>query len=279
MKPNRTRLKVRLAVRHVPSIKRGLRALVSVEQILDAWFATQDPIGSTEENARRKIAPQFARDWVQIHARIQDTQKLRAALGRLYADSWVLGEDLTTYELARALRVTKAAPSRRQLERSMRINWNQWKPGNRAAARLLSRPRGLERLLQEREIVIRGISRTALDRIGTRLADGLARGDTRESLAASIEAIVGDAERALVIAGTEGSRAVIQASMDLYRDSGVEMVEYLVADPCDLCQENYEASPQPIGEPWPAGDPPVHPNCMCDLAPYVVDTSFIRNDE
>jgi hypothetical protein len=66
----------------------------------------------------------------------------------------------------------------------------------------------------------------------------------------------------------------VQASRDLYAESGVEQVQWLVADPCDECQENLDQSPIGIDEEWINGDPPVHPNCMCDIAPYVVDTGL-----
>ena len=96
------------------------------------------------------------------------------------------------------------------------------------------------------------------------------------SSAILIDELIDDPVRALTIAQTETSYAVVQSSLDLYAESGVEMVEYLVADPCDLCSENEAQSPQPIGESWPNGEPPVHPNCMCDIAPYVVDTALIN---
>lgn len=272
MKPNRTRLKTRLAVRHVRSVRQGINALVSVEQILDAWFATHDPIDSTEGNTPRTISTQMARDWAKVHVQIKDKEVLYNALGRIYADSWVLGEDITDYELARALGLRKAAPSPKQLRRALAINWASWKPGNRAAARLVAPPNGLKRLLDARGLKIEGLTRTTLDRIGTSLAQGLKQGLSRRAMAKDLNNILNDPERSLMIAGTESSNAVVQASKDLYRDSGVEMVEWLVADPCEDCQENYDQSPIPIGEEWRNGDPPVHPNCMCDIAPYVVDT-------
>ena len=73
--------------------------------------------------------------------------------------------------------------------------------------------------------------------------------------------------------------AVVNASMDLYQDSGVEKVQWLVAEPCDLCMENFNQSPIGIDEEWINGEPPVHPNCMCDIAPYVVDTGLFANSE
>lgn len=92
--------------------------------------------------------------------------------------------------------------------------------------------------------------------------------------------MMSDSERALMIAQTEMSRAVSVANREMYQDSGVELVEWLVADPCDECQENADVSPIGIDETFPSGDtePPAHPNCVCDLAPYMVDTKNIGED-
>jgi hypothetical protein len=274
MKPNRKRLKVTLAARHARSIKRGIEALYSVDQILDAWFALQDPIDSQIQNAPTHIATQMARDWVKVQAHRVDTERLNFALARLYADGWILGQDLGYYEIAKTVRINKAAPSRVQLSNSLKMNWRTWRAGNRAAAALVEPPNGLKRLLAGRGIKINDLSTTTLNRIGTALADGLRVGATRASIADDISYILGDDARALAIAGTEMSAAVVQSNLELYAESGVEQVEYLVADPCDECAENEEASPLPLGEEFPNGNPPVHPNCMCDIAPYVVDTGL-----
>lgn len=272
MKPNRERLKRRLAARHARSIRLALRQTVDVNEILDRWFGLQSPIDRSDMNDPYNLPGWIGRDWARMNVPIRDTSKLEDALARIYADAFILGQDITAYELAKALRITKAVPSRKTLLRALRMNWDTWKPGNRAAAALLDPPAGLRRQLQRRGVVIRGLSRTTVDRIGTRLADALRQGLNRTETAKLIDEVLNDPERAVVIAGTETANAVVQSSKDLYRESGVEMIEYLVADPCDECQENYEASPIPIGDSFPNGDPPVHPNCMCDVAPYVVDT-------
>ena len=270
MKPNRTRLKTQLAVRHVRSIKRGIEALIDIDQLLDAWYNIHHP----DLDVQTEVANQMARDWVRLNAVIVDKEKLNLALARLYADAYVLGEDITSYEIARAVGLKKAVPSKQQLSRALNINWSKWKAGNRAAAALVEPPNGLKRLLQSRSIVLQGLTNTTLNRIGTALAEGLRSGATRNDIAEDISYILGDDERALSIAATEMSRAVVQSSKELYAESGVEQIQYLVADPCDECQENYDASPIDIGEQFPNGDPPVHPNCMCDIAPYVVDTGL-----
>lgn len=272
MKPNRKRLKVRFAARHARSIRLGIRELVDVDEILDRWFGLQSPISSMDENHPYDLPGWMGRDWARMNIPIRDTERLSNALSRLYADAYILGSDIAAYDIARAIGLRKAVPSKKDLARALRMNWNRWTPGNRAAAALMSPPNGLRRLLERRGVTIRGLSSTTLDRIGTGLAEGLRDGLSRREASRLINGVLDDSARSLTIAGTEMAYAVTQSAKDLYRDSGVEMVEWLVADPCEECQENYDQSPIPIGEEWRNGDPPVHPNCMCDVAPYVVDT-------
>ena len=278
MKPNRQRIETSLAVRHVRSIRLAIKDMFNVQQILDAWFSLHDPIDNRDENNPNKITPAQARSWAKIQVHVSNTQRLNNALARLYADGWTLGTQLSTYDVARKV-LPKAAPSKKQLLNSLNTNWSKWKPGNRAAALLVAPPNGLKRLLEQRNVKIQGMTNTTLDRIGTALADGLLEGSTRREIALDLMDIVDDADRALTIAGTEMRSAVVNASMDLYQDSGVEKIQWLVAEPCDLCMENFNQSPIGIDEEWINGEPPVHPNCMCDIAPYVVDTGIFASDE
>ncbi len=178
-------------------------------------------------------------------------------------------------------KVNKAPSTLQQLRNAVSvINWDTWRAGNKPAALLLRPPRGLSDLLDRRNVTIQGVDRTTLDRLGTLLSRALAKGQTPKSVQSEVEDLLGDSERALGIAQTEMSRAVAVASRELYQESGVELVEWLVADPCDLCQENADVSPIRIDETFPSGDtePPAHPNCVCDIAPYVVDTRNIGED-
>lgn len=270
MKPNRERIKTRLAIAHAGAIRRAIKDSVSVSAIMEAWGHAHPEVESPTI-----ITPDAARTWAYLNVRFDNT-KLMSALGRVYADAYILGENITTYEIAR-LMLNKAAPSPEARARSLVIPWDTWKPGNRAAAALVNPPGGLQKLLDRRGVVIKELNRTAVNRIGTALANGLTAGDTANRIARDIEDIVGDPVRALTIAQTEMTSAVVQASLDLYRDSGVEMVEWLVADPCDECRENLDQSPIPIGDQWINGDPPVHPNCMCDIAPAPIDFSGLEN--
>lgn len=262
MKPNKKRLKYRLAARHVRSVRRAISASVDIEQIVRSWYELHP------EGQEGEVTPDQAREWARVNV-IVNTRVVRDALARMYADGIVLGDDLATYDIARQM-LRKAAPDPKRRAQALSMNWDKWRPGNRAAALKLRPTSLMYALLNRGNAMADEITMTTVKRIGTILAEGLKQGITPKRMAIVIDELVDDPVRALTIAQTETSYAVVEANLDLYRESGVEMVEYLVADPCELCSENLDASPISIGEEWPNGNPPVHPNCMCDVAPYVV---------
>jgi hypothetical protein len=259
--------KVRLAARRATLIRQALRQSVSISQVQEDW-------ASAQPNAESMTTEQ-ARQWARTNVRF-NSEPLMAALRTLYSESYLLGEDIAMNSISKA-KIDKA-PTKQQLQRAVGINWDNWKAGNRAAALLVNKPRGLSTLLDNRGVTIQGINRTTMDRIGTRLATALAQGLPPSEV--DLSDFFDDSERALAIAQTEMSRAVATASRQLYEESGVELVEWIVADPCDLCQENADVSPIQIGDTFPSGDtePPAHPNCVCDISPYVVDTRNIGED-
>jgi hypothetical protein len=259
--------KVRLAARRATLIRQALRQSVNISQVQEDW-------ASAQPNAESMTTEQ-ARQWARTNVRL-DSEPLMNAFRTLYLESYLLGEDIAMNSIAKA-KINKA-PTKQQLQRAVGINWDNWKAGNRAAALLVNKPRGLSTLLDNRGVTIQGINRTTLDRIGTRLATALAEGLPPSEV--DLSDFFDDSERALAIAQTEMSRAVATASRQLYEESGVELVEWIVADPCDLCQENADVSPIRIDDTFPSGDtePPAHPNCVCDISPYVVDTRDIGED-
>ena len=259
--------KVRLAARRATLIRQALRQSVNISQVQEDW-------ASAQPNAESMTTEQ-ARQWARTNVRL-DSEPLMTAFRTLYLESYLLGEDIAMNSIAKA-KINKA-PTKQQLQRAVGINWDNWKAGNRAAALLVNKPRGLSTLLDNRGVTIQGINRTTLDRIGTRLATALAEGLPPSEV--DLSDFFDDSERALAIAQTEMSRAVATASRQLYEESGVELVEWIVADPCDVCQENADVSPIRIGDTFPSGDtePPAHPNCVCDISPYVVDTRDIGED-
>ena len=259
--------KVRLAARRAALIRQALRESINISAVQEEWASAHpNPESMTTEQARQ---------WARTNVRV-NSEPLMAALRTIYLESYLLGEDIAMNSIAKA-KINKA-PTKQQLQRAVGINWDTWKAGNRAAALLVNKPRGLSTLLDGRNLTIQGINRTSLDRIGTRLANALAQGLPPSEV--DLSDFFDDSERALTIAQTEMSRAVATASRQLYEESGVELVEWFVADPCDLCQENADVSPIRIGDTFPSGDtePPAHPNCVCDISPYVVDTRDIGED-
>jgi len=289
-------MKVRLAAKHASAIQKALRNSVDVKKITDDFFSSFN---------LAPIATQEARTWAALNVRPR-TDELHKTLTRLYSEGFVLGQDIGVSAIAQVVVTNKAsstAPSLKDFKRALAIDWSTWKPGHRAAAQLVKPSGALKALMNSRDATIEGITRTTLDRIGTQLAYALQRGLTASSVSGNIADILGkpsaeraaylaqqsnvtikdivnDPERALLIANTEMTRAVSVANRETYLDSGVELVEWIVSDPCDECELNNSASPLPIDEEFPSGDtePPAHPNCVCDLSPYVVDTMNLGAD-
>ena len=249
---------VRLSAKHATQIRKGFRSAFNADDITEAFFNAF--LGHTE------VTNQQARDWAQVHINPNKTA-LIASLTPIYADGWVLGT--TAAKVMINQRLTNAvSPANVGV-----VNWDTWTPGNQAAATLIKPPGALQGLLDARGITINGVTNTKLDRIGTVLGNALQLGIIFKQVSVMVDQVINDPQQALTIAQTEMSNAVVQAELAQYADSGVEMLEWLVADPCDECQENLDASPISIDADWPNGDAPVHPNCMCDIAPYISDTS------
>lgn len=257
--------KIRLAARNAKLIRNAIRDSFNTNTIVDDFVAMNF----------QTLTPEQARSWARTHVRTSD-DALSSALRRIYLEGYALGEDIGMSSIVKA-KISKA-PTLAELKRASNINWATWRAGNKPAALLVRKPRGLSTLLDNRGVTIQGINRTTLDRLGTILARALEKGWSPSEIKNEVADLIdSDSERALTIAQTETSRAVTTASRQLYEESGVELVEWLVADPCDICEENESVSPIGIGETFPSGDtePPAHPNCVCDIAPYVADTRNI----
>lgn len=277
--------KIRLAAKDALLIQQAFNNYIDVNRTVNDWL----DMGKTSD-----VTTLEAREWARTNVHVDDSS-LSNALKVIYADGYTFGQDMGATALAHAVIHKAAKPTAKPVDSKY---WSDWKPGNRAAANLLSPKRGLANLMDSRNVTLVGIRGTTLDRIGTQLAYALQRGLPPSTVAPAIEGILAplrekianelgadinkmlsDSERALTIAQTEMSRAVSVAAREQYQDSGVEMVEWLTADPCDECAENEDVSPISIDEDFPSGDsePPAHPNCECSLTPYVVDTQNIND--
>lgn len=243
---------VRLIAQQATRIRKAFKSAINGDAIALSWAETHPAGGS--------VSPQAARDWVLAHA-VTNKKPMQVALARLYADSYTFGAKVAKTRL-KGLKKDVSVQT---------VDWSTWTPGNESAAALVRPAGALRSLLDSRKISISDdVIHTKLDRIGTALATGLERGFTSKQTAQMIDTIINDPQHALVIAQTETSRAMSVASREAYEKAQVEQVEWLVAEGCDLCQDNADASPIGIDQEFPSGDtePPAHPNCMCALAPY-----------
>lgn len=245
---------LRLIVQESVGIREALAKSVNVEEVAHQW-AISHPEGSKATGAE-------ARAWAQINIQPK-TQDVHAAVLNAIAQGVGLGKDAAQHILATQT-VRKAAGPK------ITTDWSTWTPGNHPAANLV-RPRGgLAKLLAKTDTTIKEISRTTLDRIGTKLADGLKAGYSDAKIAESLKGVINDPVRALSISHTEMNRAFNVQSIDTYSEWGVEKIEWETSDPCDDCAEN-DGEVVTIGEAFPSGDeePPVHPNCNCRVVAYV----------
>lgn len=129
-------------------------------------------------------------------------------------------------------------------------------------------PAPLAELLRERGIWVREITETEVNRIGEAIRQSIEHGRPLSEARAAVDAIVHDADRARMITETEYARAQTYAVRETYRRNGVAMVRWLAQpDACPMCLANKAVSPIPLGDAWPNGNVPVHPNCRCAEAP------------
>jgi len=79
--------------------------------------------------------------------------------------------------------------------------------------------------------------------------------------------------RSQMIARTETADSLEQAFMDRSKAMGVTGKEWVVSDPCEICQANADEGVVPIDHIFSSGDdaPPAHPNCRCALAPSMLE--------
>ena len=263
---------VRIAAKNSVTMRAALRASINARAIYEAYQDTHPFVTDNITQDRTR-----ARAWAMLHVKI-DNEPIQAALKKIYTDGFLLGLDASTEAIGAAKKeYSKAAitKAKKKEESPDYVDWNNWKPGNRAAA-LLYRPTGaFEKLLNNAGITSKKIAANGFDRIGTALADSIAAGFSPARAAKVITEKIGDPARALTIAITEQNRAMSLAAMENYQNGGVEKVEWSGANPCEICAPN-EGQVVPTGEAFASGDtePPVHPNCRCAVLPVIDDAYY-----
>jgi hypothetical protein len=110
-----------------------------------------------------------------------------------------------------------------------------------------------------------GIVATAIDRVSNYLGDGLSSGASDAALAAGIWDILDASDQADLVATTEARGSFIDAKLGVYNANSADLLYYDSGEHCPICTVNQSVSPIGIDDSWPSGDPPVHPNCTCDV--------------
>lgn len=75
--------------------------------------------------------------------------------------------------------------------------------------------------------------------------------------------------RARTLSRTELSNAANTASANRYQRMGVEQVDILTSDPCEVCETLAENGPYPVSEAASLIPGQTHPNCVCSIAPHI----------
>jgi hypothetical protein len=194
-----------------------------------------------------------------------DASGVSNLLQHLYGDASIQG----TVEAARASGGVVVSALRNTINQLPDDYWDKWQPGYGKAAAQYS-DGGMRALLEKTDVDIKGLDDTTKDRLGNVIADGLKNGDSISTTVQAAQDALINPSRIGMIVQTEYARAMTTASIDTYKQNQVAEVEWLAeATACVLCEANADASPISIDDDWPNGNVPVHPNCLCAIAPHV----------
>lgn len=117
------------------------------------------------------------------------------------------------------------------------------------------------------------VEETTRDGIRALVARALDEGWTNDELAQELlDSGVFAASRAETIARTEVAAADVQGNLIGWQESGVVSgKEWKTGGgPCDACDE-LDGTAVALDDDFPDGDPPLHPNCRCDVLPVLAD--------
>jgi hypothetical protein len=248
----------RLAAKNALKIRAALAQSFDARWVYDNYLKT-NPIKSgnlAQDRAR-------ARAWVMLNVMV-NLEPLKEVMMRVWAEGYVTGEAFADEQLRFARERNKATDTE--------VDWANWRPGDRAAALLLRPPDAFKKLLASQGITFKEFSDTTVRDIGNAVGEAIELGLTAERSAKRIKDHVASASRALSIAITEQNRAISFATVNRYREAGLEKMEWEVSSPCDKCAQNANQVVA-IGGTFNSGatQPPQHPHCRCVLLPVLPD--------
>lgn len=181
------------------------------------------------------------------------TRYIEPALTGMYTDGYLIGDRSASVVLG---------------ERSD-LGLDDWTPGDPAASATMVdvTPGGLRVLLGTTSSVAAGISATYVRKAASVLSGTGDEGE--DQLDADLSDALDDDATARMIAVTEISRAISAAALARYIMAGnITQYQWVASSgACPRCLENEAAGPLPLGQSFPNGDVPVHPNCRCAIVP------------
>lgn len=119
--------------------------------------------------------------------------------------------------------------------------------------------------------LVKGLDETTREAVNDLVQQALDEGWSNDQLADALSSDSAfDDARAEMIARTETAAADVQGNLIGWQESGVvASKEWKTgAGCCDECDE-LDGEVVPLDEDFPDGDPPLHPNCRCDILPVL----------
>jgi SPP1 gp7 family putative phage head morphogenesis protein len=249
----------RLAAKNAVKIRAALAQSFDAKQVFEQYLATHPAVSDKPAQDRAR-----ARAWVMLNVRV-NMEALKEVMIRVWAEGYVTGEAFANEQVRMATELKKAVEE-------TYIDWASWKPGDQASALLLRPPKAFQQLLGSQGITFKDFSDTTVRDIGNAVADAVELGMNAERSAKNIMRYVASPARALSIAITEQNRAISQATINRYKESEIEKIEWQTSSPCDRCAQNQGQVIQ-MGGTFNSGasQPPQHPHCRCVLLPVIPD--------
>jgi hypothetical protein len=192
--------------------------------------------------------------------RKDDTPPLDAVLAG-QADTTALGRELANLHLDAFTVGLKAAQVQMGITPE---GWDGWRPG--MPENLAPHPGAWQTAMDDAGVTVKDITDTTMAKIGRAIEAGVSAGDSVDRIARDLFGVLGDPDRAELIAHTESARMLTKASMTTYQDMGVKQFDLLIsAGACPLCISVATDNPHPLSDR--ASAPPLHPRCRCAAAP------------
>lgn len=267
-------IQTKIAENNAVKIRSALLVSINAKKIVREYQQT-NPVMTDNVTADRIRA----RSWAMLNVD-QDLNPLKRMIQQTRLEGYVTGMKVANNWIQQAALSLKQVSITDILLDPDADVWENWKPGDVVTAELLERKYGLDLLLQQANLTIKEVSKTSIDRIGNRLADGIRQGLSVDKIAASISDEVGSPARALTIAMTETTRASMVAATERYREASIEKIQWSAMDPCPICALN-DGQIVKIGEQFASKhvEPPAHPNCLCGLLPVIEAQTYEESNQ